>query len=171
MKTNLRHEPGFAMPAGSGYRPALAWNLALLVLGAGTLFEPLAIALEGDGFVLTGQVGSGGGLSTGGGYVLEGALVLPTGAISTGGSYLLAGGLGPGEPGASQPIKFRAVLTPSKDAELSWEGDMAGYVLEFSPSLGPDANWQPVVPQPTGNSFLTPCAQPARFFCLRELGP
>lgn len=149
-------------------RLARAWALVLLP----ALQFPLAAAIpDGGGFALTGHAAGGGGLSTGGSYALVGAVILPTGTVSTGGGYSLSAGLGGSPASGTGPVRLRANVTPAKDALLAWDGDAEEYVLEFSPVLGPDANWQPVVPQPTGNTFLTPCAQPARFFRLRRVGP
>jgi hypothetical protein len=111
----------------------------------------------------------GGGSSSGGAYALQGAVTQPSIVGSAGGAYELTAGLfgiavlrTPGTP--SIGVRF----TEDKLAELSWTGDASEFVLEFSPTVGPGAVWEPVSPQPTGNSFVTPCKQPARFFRFRK---
>ncbi|MCC7376900.1 MAG: hypothetical protein IT581_19735 [Verrucomicrobiales bacterium] len=126
-------------------------------------------SLGGGAYTLDGNLAGGGGLSKGGNYTLVGAVTQPGTGGSAGGNYELTAGLFgpivvrlPGTPG----INMR--FTDDKLAELSWEQDATGFVLEFSATVGPDANWQPVSPQPTGQSFITPCQQPARFFRFRK---
>jgi hypothetical protein len=60
-------------------------------------------------------------------------------------------------------------FTEDEQAELSWDETITGFVLEFSPAIGPNADWQPVAPQPAGASFVTPVAGPARYFRLRGI--
>ncbi|MBL9139730.1 MAG: hypothetical protein JNK85_27925 [Verrucomicrobiales bacterium] len=139
--------------------------LVAAVLGYGS-----AVGSSGGGvFSLAGNLAGGGGVSRGGAYVLTGAVTQPGILGSSGGAYELAAGLfgiavipTPGTPMIA--VRF----TEDKLAELSWAVDASGFVLEFSPSVGPDAVWQPVSPAPTGNTFVTPCQQPARFFRFRK---
>lgn len=147
--------------------------LALLGISSGTVSGQS----PGGAFRLVGQVVGGGGASQGGAYVLRGSILTPSGGRSAstvqpgvpGEDFRLVGGavlpmVGP----VVQAPRIQAVLTPDKLAELTWDVDIDGFVLEFSSTTGPGADWQPVVPQPTGRTFTTPCQQPARFFRLRE---
>lgn len=132
--------------------------------------------VAGGAFRLTGQVIGGGGTSQGGAFLLQGAVTqAATGrslsVVEPGGNptdYRVIGGwLGPVSTGSPGRPSMKARLTEDKLAELNWDMDITGYVLEFSSSIGPGAVWQPVSPQPVGMSFTTPCQQPARFFRLR----
>ncbi len=149
---------------------------AVVVAGAGLTLPWVGVGwgqAAGGDYRVAGQPVGGGGVSAGGEYSLVGAVLGSGGGASEGlgggGGYRLIGGVfsvirsGP----VVRPT-LRAVLTGDKLAELTWDVDATGFVLEYSPVLGPDAVWQPVEPQPTGRSFVTPCQQPARFFRFRE---
>ena len=156
-------------------RARIAGGLAVLLTM--TSVGPILGQSAGGAFRLVGQTVGGGGVSQGGAYSLRGGILTPSGGRSEG--TLQPGGAGldfqlvggtviPSGTGPIPVPKIRAILTADKLAELSWDMDIEGYVLEFSNTTGPGAVWQAVNPQPVGRSFTTPCAQPARFFRLRE---
>lgn len=142
----------------------------MLATAGGLAAAAAVVASSGGGvFSLAGNLAGGGGVSSGGGFILNGAVTQPGIRGSAGGAFELTAGLfgiavipDPGTPQIA--VRF----TEDKLAELSWDVDASGFVLEFSPSVGPDAVWQPVSPAPTGNTFVTPCQQPARFFRFRQ---
>ncbi len=154
--------------SGSGRR-TLGW-LTLLGLGAisAALAPRVAANLGGGGFGLAGGVVGGGGTSAGGTYALSGVVPLGSGSGSLGGFFEVQGGVLPGRVVPVFNLVIQSVFT-NKLLGMSWPEDATGYVLEYSPSVGPDAVWLPTDPQPTDNSFLSPCVQPARFFRLRKL--
>lgn len=135
---------------------------------AGVLLLPLlAGPLTGDGFTLTGTVSGGGGRISGAPYVLQGSIAQVSTDSSSGGPYQLSGGLFgvvvvPGE------VKLTVERMPDGQTRLSWPADAAGFVLQFRSQLGTGPDWQPVVPAPTGNTFLTPTDQPLRLFRLHR---
>lgn len=153
---------------------ASRWCLALAaVLGGLASSGGLGRAevLSGGAYRLTGILVGGGGLSAEGPLRLTGVILPSASGRTAGDGYVVTGGVvaAPGETPGLRP-RIRARLTEDKLAELTWDEDLIGlgYVLEFSPVLGPGENWQPASPQPTGTSFLTPCQQPARFFRFRR---
>lgn len=106
----------------------------------------------------------------GDGWALTGVVPSSPAGVATGGVYRLAGGAlfgGEGEAPTEQPV-IRARLTADHLAELSWDEGLTGLVLEVSSELGAGAVWQPADPQPSGNVFLAPIDQPARYFRLRR---
>ena len=120
----------------------------------------------GGEFSLTGTSVAGGGQSAGGDLHLSGTAGHPAGT-SGGGTFQLSGGLigiyvVPGE------VELTLTRTENGDATLTWSGDAVGYVLQFSSQLDPLADWQPVTPAPTGNTYTTSFVQPARFYRLRK---
>ncbi len=128
---------------------------------------------------MTAQVTGGGGVSHGGSYRVRGSVAQPVMGRSRGGSgegeaavsYTLVGGwLGQIFP-SGDPVQpsLRVRITEDWLMELSWDGNVVGFVLEFSGSIGPDADWQPVSPQPTGSGYTTLCEQPTCYFRLRRL--
>ncbi len=160
------------------------WIWKLGRLAAWVALPALAFGLTawgqavGGAFRLTGHVVGGGGSSQGGIYVLRGAVSQAAAGFSASEivsgepvpEFRAVGGwIGTLPAGPLRPPKMKVLFTADKLAELSWDVDIAGYVLEFSSSIGPDANWQAVDPQPTVSSFTTPCQQPARYFRLRGL--
>lgn len=153
------------------------WRLVVGLLACSLACAAWGQAAGGD-FRIVGNVVGGGGASAGGQYTLRGAvaqggvgrsvsIVVPgSGTID----YRLIGGwLGPLSAPIPAAPSLRVRFTEDKLAELTWDQDITGFVLEFSPAIGPKADWQPVIPQPVGSSFTTPCAQPARYFRLRGL--
>ena len=155
---------------GPGVRGG-SWSAALLLGAAAALlpFVPPATAQSvGGAYALVAQA-VGGGSSAGGNYRVVGGLAAPGTGASAGGNYRLIGGLAgvfivqvAGSP------KMKALSAGVNAAVLTWEGDIEGYILEFSPALGEGEIWQPTATQPTGNTFPVVCNQPARFYRLRK---
>lgn len=152
------------------WRDAMGALLGTAVL---TFTGPASGQAAGGEFRLTAQVVGGGGSSQGGDFVLRGAVSHSASGRSVSlldPPFQVIGGVLGGllaVPPARPQMQVR--FTADKLAELTWDVDIAGYVLEFSSSFGPSADWQLVSPQPVGTSFTTPCQQPARFFRLRRL--
>ncbi|MBL9126239.1 MAG: hypothetical protein JNL97_01270 [Verrucomicrobiales bacterium] len=154
-----------------------AGALLLGIAATGTWVVPTLGQATGGAFRLDAGPVGGGGESKGGTFALRGAVLATPGGSSEsvvvpgvgGPSFALIGGIwGPATGTAAKAPTIRAVLTPDKLAELTWDEETSGFVLEFSSTLGPTAVWTPVDPQPTGLRFVTPCQQPARFFRFRE---
>ena len=151
--------------ARTGFR-IIAVLAGLCPVGAGAVARG---DLEGGGFKLTGAIsGGGGGSSAGGPFQISGWVSTGPDSVMSGGSFVLQGGLAPPEIVPEDRPSIRAVFTLDKAVAMTWSAASAGYVLEFSASLGPDAAWTPVNPQPTGATFTSPCQQPARYFRLRK---
>ena len=135
---------------------------------AGAVLLPAeADPLTGGNFTLTGAVSGGGGRLSGAAYAVEGAVAQVSTDSASGGAYQLTGGLFgvvvvPGE------VAVTIERMPDGQARLSWPADPAGFVLQFTSQLGVEPDWQPVVPAPTGNFFLTPTDQPLRLFRLHR---
>ncbi len=135
---------------------------------AGLLLLPLwAGPLTGDPFTVTGAVSGGGGRISGGGYSIQGAVAQTATDSSRGGPYQLSGGLFgvvivPGE------VRLTLERMPDGQTRLSWPADATGFVLQSRAQFGAGPDWQPVVPAPTGNSFITPTDQPLRLFRLHK---
>lgn len=126
-----------------------------------------AESLGGGRFTLNGGPVTGGGQSGGGAFAVAGAAGNAPSAVSQGGTFTVAGGL-VGVAVVPGDVTPELTLTDDGNARLTWSGDATGYVLQFSPALGAAANWQPVIPAPTGNSFTTPFSQSLRFFRLHK---
>lgn len=156
------------MNGGRSWAKVWAAVAALLGLGLGG-GSLVAAVLGGGSFRLVGQAVGGGGASAGGDYAVVGTTVTGSATASRGGEFVLSGGLAPVQVVPNPAVPMKVVFTSDKLAELSWPEGTTGYVLEFSPVVGPGAEWTPTSPQPVGNTFVTPCAQPARFFRLRKL--
>ncbi len=76
----------------------------------------------------------------------------------------------PGEPiGAGEPpvIPVVPAVTPEGQLRLAWPAAVAGWVLESSETLGPDAVWQPV-PDVFTNEVLLALPETSRFYRLRQ---
>ncbi len=138
--------------------PALALGLSL---AATSVAEPS----RGGSFALTAAVTSGGGRASGPGFALEGSAGQPSVQTSSGGNYQLSGGLlgiiiVPGD------VLLTIERLDTGEAKLSWPASATGFVLQFASQISDPANWQPVDPAPSGNSFQTPFDQPLRFYRL-----
>lgn len=128
----------------------------------------LAQSLGGGQFTLSGGPVTGvGGQSDGGTFAVAAGVGETTTAPLTGGTFEVTGGL-VGVAVVPDDITPELVITDTGEAKLTWPAEAAGYVLEFSPSIGDFADWQPVTPAPTDNSFTTVFDQPLRFFRLRK---
>jgi hypothetical protein len=145
------------------HRLLAAGGLSLGLLTASLLAEPLS----GGRFSLDGGPVTGGGQSGGGTFAVAGAPgEAATGPLS-GGSFQVTGGL---IGVAVIPGNFALNIGSAPDGQvrIDWAAGAAGYVLEFTPSVGEFANWQPVTPAPAGNSFITSANQPLRFYRLHR---
>jgi hypothetical protein len=145
------------------HRLLIASGLALSVVAASLRAEPLS----GGRFSLNGGPVTGAGQSGGGTFAVAGAPgETATGPLS-GGSFRVIGGL---VGVAVVPGDFALTIdfTADGQARIGWPAEATGYVLEFTPSVGEFANWQPVTPAPAGNSHTTPHDQPLRFFRLNR---
>jgi hypothetical protein len=145
-----------------------AFNTSVLILAFTLLTVPLSSdPLEGGSYELTGVITSGGGQTTGDGYVLTGASGQAATDTLTGGSYELAGGfigvhVVPGD------IAVTIERLADGSTKISWPADAVGFILEFTGWVGSGANWQPVSPAPLGNTLIVPFDQPLRCFRLRK---
>lgn len=76
----------------------------------------------------------------------------------------------PNEPiGAGQPpvIPVQSAITAEGQLRLQWPAEVASWVLESSPTLGPDAAWEPV-PDVVGTEHLLAPPETDRFYRLRS---
>ncbi len=76
----------------------------------------------------------------------------------------------PNEPiGAGQPpvIPVQSAFTSEGQLRLQWPTEVASWVLESSPTLGPDAVWEPV-PDVVGTEHLLTPPETDRFYRLRR---
>lgn len=140
-----------------------AGGLSLGLVTTSLRAEPLS----GGRFSLNGGPDTGGGQSGGGTFAVAGAPgEAATGPLS-GGSFQVTGGL---IGVAVIPGDFALTIGHTDDGQvvIGWPAEASGYVLEFTPSIGELANWQPVTPAPVGNSFTTSSAQTLRFFRLHR---
>lgn len=107
--------------------------------------------MSGGVFRLVGYVASAGaGTSAGETFELTSGLI---------GVYVATGG----------DVPLHVELTVNGDTRIWWAPNETGYQLESTITLGPGSNWQPVIPAPLGNEFITPPLQPGRFFRLKKL--
>ncbi|MBL9135076.1 MAG: hypothetical protein JNK85_04375 [Verrucomicrobiales bacterium] len=142
---------------------------AMLLPGTSPSIRAQAIQ-DGGGFQLTGAVVGGGGAASSDTIHLVGAVPSGGSGFSTGGSYTLRSGavaVVRKRPSIA-PVVLTARWTPNHDTVLEWSGDASGYILEFSASVGADALWSPVSPQPSGTSVTVTSLGPVRFFRLRR---
>lgn len=148
---------------------ARRWRMCAGVLFAGViLFSfPSAGASSGGAFSLAGQPVGGGGRSVGGGFAITG-MVLSPGGFNVGGPFALAGEILEVQAVPVGPFSIEISLTPAGQARLAWREAAAGFMLEASDSLGPDADWKTVPIPPGAASVLMEPAAPARYFRLRE---
>jgi len=88
-------------------------TIALVVLVALTLWTVLPVrAQSGDGYDLTwSTIDGGGGVSSGGGYLLGGTIGQPDAGAMTGGGYTLVGGFwGGGVSGATSRYVYLPIV-------------------------------------------------------------
>jgi hypothetical protein len=113
----------------------------------------------------------GGGVSSGGGYVLIGTIGQPDAGLMSGGPYALFGGFW------NRMILPRPLLAiragPNRTVVISWLEAWDGYELEESPDVQP-GRWTPVVPRPVvvGDqkqvSLPLPPSGSMKFYRLRQ---
>lgn len=60
------------------------------------------------------------------------------------------------------------LVVEGENLVLTWPASGDGYVLESAAAQSDAPDWQPVQPSTTEHRFVTPLAQPARFFRLRR---
>lgn len=156
MRTNLRSSPARDLQA------AATLGIMLLV--------PCALAsspLTGGSYVLIGSPAAG-GTSSGGDFVLTGSVAASGAGTSTGGLYDLTSSIiGTYNPPADT-VALQVALNPENSVRIWWPPEVAGYVLESSPTLGPAADWSPIEPPPASNSYVTSPTLSARFYRLRH---
>lgn len=142
---------------------------SLLLCGtlALTLVRALAESSSGGRYTLNGAPVSGGGRSGGGNFAVAGGAGETTTGPVKGGTFQVTGGL-TGVVVIEGDVAI-AISTANGQVTLTWPAGTAGYVLEFTPQLGPGATWQSATPAPSGNTFTTPSNQSLRFFRLRKL--
>jgi len=151
------------------FRRAVWLALAMVVASAGAV--SLADELMIDWYSLS----SGAELSAGGEYAVAGGLGLATPEILTGDGYALAGGF------SIVPIELSPPEAPQLAIErigptvrISWAASATGYLLEWSPLLGPQASWT-LLPQlnatnanATTISYTDAAPSGSRYFRLRR---
>jgi hypothetical protein len=112
----------------------------------------------------------GGGISSGGGYTLQGNVRASAPTASGGGFHLQGGlfGVYVIQDDVDAEILLHVERLEDGQARITWPATATGYRLEVTTSLEPRAPWQPVLPAPGGNAFVTPWNQPARFYRLAK---
>lgn len=138
----------------------------LLGLGLTTAVLRAGPSVGGD-FSLEGGLATGGGQSAGGDFTVAATVGETTTGPLTGGDFQVTGGL-IGVAIVPGDFALSIGFTADSQVRIQWPAEAAGYVLEFTPSVGAFANWQPVTPAPPGNSHTTPNDQPLRFFRLHR---
>lgn len=130
----------------------------------------VASQLRGGSYRLIGSPTGGGGRSDGGDFWVVGSILTPAQGVSKRGGFEVMGGLVGvyALPVIAGEVPLLVDRTADGQALLSWPASAAGYQLEVSTALGPEAVWQAVSPAPEGNTYTTPYDQPARFYRLRK---
>jgi len=138
----------------------------LLGLGLTTGALRAGPSVGGD-FSLEGGLAGGGSQATGGDFTVAATVGETSTGPLTGGNFEVTGGL---IGVAVVPGDFALAIGFTDDGRvrIDWPAEATGYVLEFTPSVGEFANWQPVSPAPTANTFTTSNDQPLRFFRLNR---
>lgn len=141
---------------------------SFLLFGSLVMATVMALGESSSGgrFTVNGGPVSGGGRSGGGNFAVAGGAGETTTGPVKGGTFEVTGGFTgvvvvPGNVAV-------AITTANGQVTLTWPAGTVGYVLEFTPQIGPGANWQTVTPAPSGNSFTTPANQSLRFFRLKK---
>jgi hypothetical protein len=111
-------------------------------------------------------IAGGGGTSSGGSFVVSGAIGLPDAGSMAGGNFAINGGFWSLNV-AVQTLGAPAltITTSGGIVTISWPGDIAGFRLESTPVLGSGANWQPVSGV-SNNSISVPIASGLLFYRL-----
>jgi hypothetical protein len=100
------------------------------------------------------SINGGGGMSTGGPYVITGTIGQPDAGIMTGGAYSVVGGfwgiistvVTPNAP----PLTI--TLTPTNAVVISWPSPSIGFVLQQNSNLN-TPNWSATLQTPTDNGI------------------
>jgi hypothetical protein len=152
----------------AGGKFTFATALAGLTLAFGLFSAGLlsAQSIGGGQFTLRGGPVTGGGQSGGGVFAVAGAPADATSAPLKGGTFEVTGSL-IGVAVVPGDVALEYVTTEGQ-VTLTWPDDGVAYVLEFTSDFSEFAEWQPVIPAPTGTTFTTPFNQPLRFFRLRK---
>jgi hypothetical protein len=146
-------------------RPKIARGVAMLFFGA---FASCAIhaQVSGGGFSVVGHAIGGVGFSAGGQFSLAGSIGVGDGGSGSG-SFTLNSG--PAEFFTTAVGNFDLeILLSGGSYRISWPAEAFGYVLEQSTTVGVGANWQPVSPAPTENTYSGLAAPKAFFFRLHR---
>lgn len=120
----------------------------------------------------------GGGVSSGGGYVLSGTVGQHNaGEVLSGGTFTLTGGFWAGVSAAEPlpPLRLRVEISDT-EVLLAWPHALAGYQLEETGELTePGTGWTPVAQTPalvgSENQVRLPLSGPGRMFWLRRSHP
>jgi hypothetical protein len=119
--------------------------------------------------ITSSTIDGGGGTSTGGVYAVSGTIGQPdAGTTLTNGQYSVTGGFwalpqAVQTPGA--PLLSIVAAGPGQ-AQISWEPDTPGFVLQETLSLAP-TNWVNSA-SGTNNPVIVPATLPAKFFRLNN---
>lgn len=144
------------------------WFLAAVAFLCAMAMTTSAQPLTGGSYTLVGATATGAGTATGWPYSLSAWVPTEGAGRSAGGAWDLTAGLlglyGPADDG----VWLHVERTTSGSVRLWWSAEITGYQLESTPTLGPTAAWQPVVPTPAGHAYTTDPAFPARFYRLRK---
>lgn len=117
-------------------------------------------------------VDGGGGLSSGGAYMLTGTIGQPDAAIASGGGYTLEGGFWSGFASTpTEPVPSLRIENHGASVTLAWPAPATGFQLEEATTLTA-ATWTNVNAVPTvvgGEQQVNqPLAPTARFYRLRK---
>lgn len=149
---------------GSAVRSRLAALTAALLLTGST---PFAAPLSGGPFTLLGSA-AGGGLSSGGAYVLQGWVASSGAGTSSGGDFDLTCGLIGAYAVPTDDARLMVEFTSDGRVRMWWSPELVGYQLESTAALGSGAGWQAVQPAPAGSSYFAEPDGPARYYRLRR---
>ena len=154
-------------------RSSISASLRFLVMVAlaitgGSGATVSAQPLIGGPFVVVGASATGGTMS-GGAFRLTGYVASAGADTSSGESFDLTCGLIGVYVVTGGEVPLRVQFTSTGQARIWWGAGVTGYQLESTITLGPMTDWQPVSPTPSGNEYITPAVEPARFFRLRKL--
>ena len=127
----------------------------------------LAGPLSGGPFAVLGSAG-GGGLSSGGAYVLNGWVASAGAGTSSGGEFDLTCGLVGVYVLPEEDRRLMVERTADGRVRIWWSSELVGYQLESTAALGSGGDWLPVDPPPAGSSYTVEPGGPARFYRLRK---
>ena len=114
-------------------------------------------------------IDGGGGTSTGGVYSVSGTIGQPdAGSTMTNGQYSVTGGFWALPQAVQTPgAPLLSILTAGPgQAEISWEPNTPGFVLQETVSLAP-TNWVDS-PSGTNNPVVVPATLPTKFYRLNK---